>query len=71
MVAGSEFSAVRFGGDEAKAAAVYAGTKSLSPEDIAETAAWIISLPPHVNINRVEMMPTSQASDRFAVKRQS
>ncbi|HQT66309.1 MAG TPA: SDR family NAD(P)-dependent oxidoreductase, partial [Acetobacteraceae bacterium] len=69
MVAGSEFSAVRFGGDEAKAAAVYAGTKSLSPEDIAETAAWIISLPPHVNINRVEMMPTSQASDRFAVKR--
>jgi 3-hydroxy acid dehydrogenase/malonic semialdehyde reductase len=70
MVAGSEFSAVRFGGDEAKAAAVYAGTKSLSPEDIAETAAWIISLPPHVNINRVEMMPTSQASDRFAVKRQ-
>jgi len=71
MVGGSEFSKIRFGGDESKAAAVYAGTTSLSPEDIAETAAWILSLPAHMNINRIEMMPTCQASAAFAVKRQS
>jgi 3-hydroxy acid dehydrogenase/malonic semialdehyde reductase len=69
MVSGSEFSKIRFGGDESKAAAVYAGTTSLSPEDIAETASWIVSLPPHMNINRIEMMPTCQASGPFAVKR--
>jgi 3-hydroxy acid dehydrogenase/malonic semialdehyde reductase len=69
MVMGSEFSKVRFGGDDAKAAAVYAGTQSLSPEDIAETASWLVSLPPHMNINRIEMMPTCQANGPFAVKR--
>ena len=70
MVGGSEFSQVRFHGDEAKAAAVYAGTTPLTPEDIAETASWIISLPRHININRIEMMPTCQASGPFAIKRQ-
>ncbi len=70
MVQGSEFSTVRFGGDDNKAAAVYAGTNAMVPEDIAETAAWLISLPPHVNINRIEMMPTCQANGPFAVKRE-
>lgn len=69
MVTGSEFSRVRFGGDDSKAAAVYAGTQSLTPEDIAETAAWLVSLPPHVNINRIELMPTCQAGGPFTVKR--
>jgi len=69
MVSGSEFSKVRFGGDEGKAQAVYAGTQSLTPEDIAEAASWLVSLPPHMNINRIEMMPTCQASGPFAVKR--
>ena len=69
MVMGSEFSKVRFGGDENKAAAVYAGTQSLTPEDIAETASWLVSLPAHMNVNRIEMMPTCQASGPFAVKR--
>jgi len=69
MVGGSEFSAVRFDGDEVRAAAVYAGITPLSPEDIAETAAWLISLPRHMNINRIEMMPTCQATAAFAVKR--
>jgi len=69
MVTGSEFSKVRFGGDESKAAAVYAGTQSLTPEDIAETAAWLVSLPPHVNINRIELMPTCQSAGPFNVKR--
>jgi 3-hydroxy acid dehydrogenase/malonic semialdehyde reductase len=69
MVDGSEFSQVRFHGDEAKAAAVYSGTQSLVPEDIAETVAWLVSLPPHVNINRIELMPTCQAGGGFVVKR--
>lgn len=69
LVGGSEFSAVRFGGDTEKAAAVYAGTQPLMPEDIAETAAWLVSLPPHVNINTIEMMPTCQAPAALAVRR--
>lgn len=69
MVGGSEFSKVRFDGDEARAASVYAGITPLSPEDIAETAAWLVSLPRHMNINRIEMMPTCQATAAFAVKR--
>ncbi len=71
LVGGSEFSAVRFGGDVEKAAAVYAGSQPLMPEDIAETAAWLVSLPPHVNINAIEMMPTCQASAALAVRRKS
>jgi 3-hydroxy acid dehydrogenase/malonic semialdehyde reductase len=70
LVGGSEFSQVRFGGDAQKAANVYAGTTPLSPEDIAETASWIVGLPAHMNINRIEMMPTCQASAAFAIKRQ-
>jgi len=70
LVGGSEFSQVRFGGDVQKAANVYAGTTPLSPEDIAETASWIVSLPAHMNINRIEMMPACQASAAFAIKRQ-
>jgi 3-hydroxy acid dehydrogenase/malonic semialdehyde reductase len=69
MVGGSEFSQVRFGGDAEKAAKVYEGITPLSPEDIAEAAAWIVGLPSHMNINRLEMMPTCQASAAFAVKR--
>jgi 3-hydroxy acid dehydrogenase / malonic semialdehyde reductase len=69
LVGGSEFSQVRFGGDADRAAAVYDGTTPLNPEDIAEAAAWIVGLPPHMNINRIEMMPTCQASAAFAVKR--
>jgi len=71
MCSGSEFSRIRFGGDEQKAAAVYAGTQSLTPEDIAEAASWVISLPAHMNINRMEMMPTCRATGPFAVKRQN
>jgi 3-hydroxy acid dehydrogenase/malonic semialdehyde reductase len=69
MADGSEFSLVRFGGDAAKAKAVYEGTQSLTPEDIAEVVAWLVSLPPHVNINHLELMPTCQAGGGFAVKR--
>lgn len=69
LVGGSEFSAVRFGGDAEKAAAVYAGTTPLSPGDIAEAVAWVVSLPPHVNVNRVELMPTCQGPGPLVIKR--
>ncbi len=68
LVGGSEFSAVRFG-DATRAAAVYAGTTPLTPEDIAEATSWVVNLPAHVNVNRLEMMPTCQASGPLAVKR--
>ena len=71
LVGGSEFSTVRLGGDQSKADAVYAGTTPLNPQDIAETVAWVVGLPPHVNINRVEMMPTCQAAGPLAIKRAS
>ncbi len=69
LVAGSEFSLVRFGGDQARADAVYAGTVPLTAEDIAEAAAWAIGLPPHMNINRMEIMPTCQAPGPLTIKR--
>ena len=70
LCGGTEFSTVRFSGDDAKAAAVYQGTEPLTAADIAETVSWVVNLPGHVNINRVEMMPTCQASGPLAIKRQ-
>ncbi|MBV9783354.1 MAG: SDR family NAD(P)-dependent oxidoreductase [Acidisphaera sp.] len=69
LVGGTEFSRVRFGGDAERAAKVYAGTQPLSADDIAEAIAWIIGLPPHVNVNRLEMMPTCQANGPLTIKR--
>ena len=69
LVGGTEFSVNRFGGDTARAAAVYAGTVALSADDIAEAAAWVIGLPAHMNINRMEIMPTCQAPGPLAIKR--
>jgi 3-hydroxy acid dehydrogenase/malonic semialdehyde reductase len=69
LVGGSEFSRVRFGGDAERAASVYAGTTPLSPEDIAEAVAWVVGLPDHVNINRLEMMPTCQGPGPLVIKR--
>lgn len=68
LVGGSEFSTVRLG-DADKAAAVYAGTTPLNPQDIAEAVAWVVGLPAHVNINRVEMMPTCQSAGPLTIKR--
>jgi 3-hydroxy acid dehydrogenase/malonic semialdehyde reductase len=69
LCGGTEFSTVRFGGDQSKADAVYQGTKPLTAEDIAEAVAWVVHLPPHVNINRIEMMPTCQSAGPFNIKR--
>jgi 3-hydroxy acid dehydrogenase / malonic semialdehyde reductase len=69
LCGGTEFSVNRFGGDTARANAVYAGTVPLTADDIAEAASWVINLPPHMNINRMEIMPTCQAPGPLAVKR--
>ena len=69
MVGDSEFSLVRFKGDKGKADEVYEGLKPLCPADISECAIWVLSQPAHVNINRIEMMPTSQAPSGLAVSK--
>ncbi len=69
LCGGTEFSQVRFHGDSDKAAKVYEGTQPLTSENIAETVAWIAGLPPHMNVNRIELMPTCQAIGPFNIKR--
>ena len=66
---GTEFSNVRYHGNDAAAAKVYEGTVPLSPEDIAESTYWVATLPPHVNINYLEMMPVCQGFSPFTIKR--
>ncbi len=60
-LAETEFSSVRFKGDAEKAAGVYRNTQPLTAEDIAEIIYWVAARPAHVNINRVEVMPTAQS----------
>lgn len=66
----TEFSIVRFDGDENRAKKVYDGFQPLKPEDVAETIYWMASRPAHVNINDVIIMPASQANST-TVKRNS
>ncbi len=70
LCGGTEFSNIRFKGDDAKAAAMYTGTQPLTADDIAEAVYWVTNLPQHVNINTVQMMPTCQANGPLAVKRE-
>ena len=69
-LAESEFSLVRFHGDRDRADAVYRGTQPLTPADIAEIVHWVTSVPPHVNICSVEVMPVCQGCGPLAVHRQ-
>lgn len=61
LVGGTEFSNVRFKGDDSRAESVYDGTEPLTPEDVTEAVWWVATLPAHVNINALEMMPVSQS----------
>jgi NADP-dependent 3-hydroxy acid dehydrogenase YdfG len=70
-LAETEFSLVRFKGDADKAKGPYAGLKPLTGDDIAEAVHWVATLPDHVNINLVELMPTRQAFGPFAFSRES
>ena len=65
----TEFSLIRFEGDQEKAKAVYHSMSPLSADDIAETVFWICSMPAHVNVNQIELMPIAQAWAPFSVYR--
>lgn len=69
-LANTNFSVTRLKGDQDKADSVYTGTQPLTAEDIADIVFWTTSVPKHVNINNVEVMPTCQAWSPFAVDRE-
>jgi len=68
-MAETEFTLVRTHGDQAASDRLYAGAHPMTAEDIAETIFWVATLPPHVNVNRLELMPTSQSFAGFQVHR--
>jgi 3-hydroxy acid dehydrogenase / malonic semialdehyde reductase len=70
LVGGTEFSTVRFGGNEERAAKIYQGANAMTAQDVAESVHWVAHLPPHVNINRLEMMPVSQTFGPLVIQRQ-
>ncbi|CAM3775258.1 SDR family NAD(P)-dependent oxidoreductase [Parendozoicomonas haliclonae] len=65
----TEFSLVRFGGDQQAADKVYEGVKAMKAEDIADIIYWIATQPPHININTIEVMAEQQAWSNFQVVR--
>lgn len=67
LCGGTEFSNVRFKGDDEKAAKVYENVQSVQPQDIADIVLWLNQQPAHVNINRIEVMPVSQTFSPLAV----
>lgn len=69
LVGGTEFSQVRFEGDAAKAAAVYAGAEPLQPEDVAEAVHWVVHQPPRVNVNILQLMPVGQSFGPLRVRK--
>jgi len=69
-LAETEFSVVRYKGDEEQATEVYRGTEPLAADDIAEIICWVVALPPHVNVNSLEVMPTCQSWAPFAIHRE-
>jgi 3-hydroxy acid dehydrogenase/malonic semialdehyde reductase len=69
LVGGTEFSLVRFEGDAERAGSVYAGAQPLTADDVAESVVWAASLPAHVNVNTIELMPVGQAFGALPVER--
>ena len=65
----TEFTLVRTGGNEEAHEKLYGGTDPMTAEDIAETIRWVAELPPHLNINTLELMPVSQSFAGFQVAR--
>jgi serine 3-dehydrogenase len=68
-MAETEFTLVRTGGDRAASDQLYAGAHPITAHDIAETVWWVASLPPHLNVNRIEVMPVSQSPAGLQVAR--
>jgi serine 3-dehydrogenase len=69
-MAETEFTMVRTGGDREASDALYRGMNPMTAEDIAETIWWVATLPPHLNINTIELMPVSQSFAGFQVARE-
>lgn len=69
LCGGTEFSNVRFKGDDEKAAKLYENVDYVSPQDIANIVLWLNQQPEHVNINRIEVMPTAQTFAPLSVHR--
>ena len=67
----TEFTLVRNGGDQSASDALYADMDAMTADDIARTIHWIATLPPHLNINAIELMPVSQSWAGFAVNRRA
>ncbi|MHC3491093.1 bifunctional NADP-dependent 3-hydroxy acid dehydrogenase/3-hydroxypropionate dehydrogenase YdfG [Pectobacterium brasiliense] len=70
LVGGTEFSAVRFKGNDDKVSKTYDNTTPLTAEDVSEAVFWVATLPAHVNINTLEMMPVSQSFAGLSVHRE-
>jgi NADP-dependent 3-hydroxy acid dehydrogenase YdfG len=68
-MADTEFSVVRFKGDQTSADKVYAGVHAMSGDDVALVCEGVLRLPAHININSLELMPVQQAFGPFAVDR--
>jgi NADP-dependent 3-hydroxy acid dehydrogenase YdfG len=65
----TEFSIVRFGGDEARAKKVYEGFENLVAADIADAVVWAVSRPAHVNINDIVIMPSAQPAAGMVLRK--
>ncbi|HEX5959971.1 MAG TPA: SDR family NAD(P)-dependent oxidoreductase [Rhodanobacteraceae bacterium] len=70
-MAETEFTLVRTGGDAAASDKLYAGAHPLTAQDIADTVWWVANLPPHLNVNRIEVMPVSQSAAGLQVAREA
>lgn len=67
LCGGTEFSNVRFHGNNEQAAAVYKGVDYITPDDIANTISWLVNTPPHFNVTSIEIMPVAQAQAGLSV----
>lgn len=70
LCGGTEFSNVRFKGDDERAAGVYENIRFIRPEDIADTALWLYRRPAHMNVNTIEIMPVAQSFGALPVIRE-
>ena len=68
-MAKTEFTLVRTHGDQAASDALYKGAEPMTADDIADTIWWVANLPAHLNVNRLEMMPTRQSFAGFQISR--
>ncbi|MBV8907849.1 MAG: SDR family NAD(P)-dependent oxidoreductase [Sphingomonas sp.] len=70
-MAETEFTLVRTGGDKEASEKLYAGMNPMTPQDHADLFWWLANLPPHLNINSIELMPVTQSWAGFAINREA